>query len=230
MKDRYKLLLIEDDQSLAHYTQSILDMNGYDVACVGNGADARLMAASHCPDLILMDIGLPDMDGILLLRELRSWTGLPVIVMTSHAEDEKKIEAMENGASDYVLKPFGKSELLASISNLLNTGGSMPEQTEITTVGDLVVDSGKHCVYADGKRVELTQNEFRIVSFLAQEAGRLVRYDELLTRLWGPNAAGDNQILRVNMANIRRKLENDPSHPKYIHTENGLGYIMMVND
>ncbi len=229
MDFRYKALLIEDEVSMSYYTEKILEINGFDVICANNARDAELMARSHCPDVILLDLGLPDSDGMSVLSDVRSWSHLPVIVISARADDNAKISALENGADDYIVKPFVRQELIARINVALRHHGNNADRgCDNVVIGGLTVDFTRHRVLVDGSDAELTQSEFRIVALLAQYAGMVITYDEMMVRLWGPNSTGGNQILRVNMTNIRRKLERDPSHPRYIFTENGVGYRMAL--
>lgn len=229
MDFRYKPLLIEDEVSMSYYTEKILEINGFDVICANNARDAELMARSHCPDVILLDLGLPDSDGMSVLSDVRSWSHLPVIVISARADDHAKISALENGADDYIVKPFVRQELIARINVALRHHGNDADRgCDNVVIGGLTVDFTRHRVLVDGSDAELTQSEFRIVALLAQYAGMVITYDEMMVRLWGPNSTGGNQILRVNMTNIRRKLERDPSHPRYIFTENGVGYRMAL--
>lgn len=229
MDFRYKALLIEDEVSMSYYTEKILEINGFDVICANNARDAELMARSHCPDVILLDLGLPDSDGMSVLSDVCSWSHLPVIVISARADDHAKISALENGADDYIVKPFVRQELIARINVALRHHGNDADRgCDNVVIGGLTVDFTRHRVLVDGSDAELTQSEFRIVALLAQYAGMVITYDEMMVRLWGPNSTGGNQILRVNMTNIRRKLERDPSHPRYIFTENGVGYRMAL--
>ena len=188
------------------------------------------MIPSHCPDLILLDLGLPDMDGIEILKKIREWSTTPVIVVSARSEESDKVEALDLGADDYISKPFGTSELLARIRTALRhsmkNSGSV-QATDVFKTKGLMIDFDKRLVSVDGKDVHLTQIEFKIVSLLAKSAGRVLTYDFIITELWGPYAVKDNQILRVNMANIRRKLEKNPASPEYIFTEVGVGYRMV---
>lgn len=229
MDFRYKALLIKDEVSMSYYTEKILEINGFDVICANNARDAELMARSHCPDVILLDLGLPDSDGMSVLSDVRSWSHLPVIVISARADDHAKISALENGADDYIVKPFVRQELIARINVALRHHGNDADRgCDNVVIGGLTVDFTRHRVLVDGSDAELTQSEFRIVALLAQYAGMVITYDEMMVRLWGPNSTGGNQILRVNMTNIRRKLERDPAHPRYIFTENGVGYRMAL--
>lgn len=217
MEFRYKVLVIDDDSSVNFYIKSVLEAQGYDVIVAENGRDSEIFASSHCPDIILLDLGLPDMDGVAVLKKIREWSAVPVIVVSSRQQEQDKVRALENGADDYVQKPFSTQELLARIRVARDSRFE---------VGGLVIDYAKYRVYVDGNDVELTQNEYRLVALLGQYAGTVLTYADLIRRMWGPNAKQDNQILRVNMANIRRKIEKDPAHPRYIFTETGIGYRM----
>ena len=170
------------------------------------------------------------MDGIEILKKIREWSTTPVIVVSARSEESDKVEALDLGADDYISKPFGTSELLARIRTALRhsmkNSGSV-QATDVFKTKGLMIDFDKRLVSVDGKDVHLTQIEFKIVSLLAKSAGRVLTYDFIITELWGPYAVKDNQILRVNMANIRRKLEKNPASPEYIFTEVGVGYRMV---
>ena len=193
------------------------------------------MVSSHCPDLIILDLGLPDMDGMDLLKNIRSWSGLPIVVVSARSHERDKVAALDAGADDYLTKPFGTAELLARVRTAIRHTRTMSGNTEIAlqgtySVGDLVVDFNKHQALVRGENVKLTLSEFRIVSLLAKHAGKVLTYDFIMKELWGPRAGGDNQILRVNMANIRRKIEDNPAEPKYLFTEVGVGYRIAEPD
>lgn len=231
MEFRNKILVIDDDSSITFYIRSVLEGQGYDVIVAENGRDSEIYANSHCPDVILLDLGLPDMDGFSVLKNIRAWSSVPVIVVSSRHNEQDKVFALENGADDYVQKPFSTQELLARIRVALRhslrsgTNSSIAQNSRFQ-VDSLVIDYAKYRVYVDGNDVDLTQNEFRLVALLGQYAGSVLTYSDIIRRMWGPNAKQDNRILRVNMANIRRKIEKDPTHPRYIFTENGIGYRM----
>lgn len=231
MEFRYKVLVIDDDSSVSFYIKSVLEAQGYDVIVAENGRDSEIFASSHCPDIILLDLRLPDMDGVAVLKKIREWSAVPVIVVSSRQQEQDKVRALENGADDYVQKPFSTQEFLARIRVALRHSRNSGTNLSIARdsrfeVGGLVIDYAKYRVYVDGNDVELTQNEYRLVALLGQYAGTVLTYADLIRRMWGPNAKQDNQILRVNMANIRRKIEKDPAHPRYIFTETGIGYRM----
>lgn len=230
-----KILVVEDEHNICNFISTILAANNYDVIISHSGAEAYTMITSHCPDLVVLDLGLPDMDGLQIIRSVREWTQLPIVVVSARMHERDKVEALDLGADDYVTKPFGTSELLARIRTAIRhtRTRSMNEnvaQTGIFKAGDLVIDYDKHQVQINGQNAHLTLNEFKIVSMLGKCAGKVMTYDYILSELWGPGAKGNNQILRVNMANIRRKIEKNPAEPAYIFTEVGVGYRMIEGD
>ena len=235
MKIKDKVLIVEDEQSISNFISMVLNANGYDTIIVGSGEEALTMIASHCPDLIVLDLGLPDMDGIEVLKSVRKWSSLPVVVVSARYHEHDKVEALDYGADDYISKPFGTSELLARIRTAIRhtrtaTGNSEIAQQGTYTVGELTIDYNKHQVLIRGENAKLTVNEYKIVALLGKYAGKVLTYDFIIRELWGPKAKTDNQILRVNMANIRRKIEPTPGNPQYIFTEVGVGYRMREGD
>ena len=231
MKLKDKVLVVEDEQNISNFISTVLTANDFDVLVAQTGAEAVSMITSHCPDLIILDLGLPDMDGINILKEVRSWSSLPIIVVSARTNEHDKVMALDLGADDYIEKPFGTSELLARIRTAIRhtrtTGGNplIAKENKFRAQG-LLIDYDKYRVYVDGQDANLTQNEFKLVALLGRYAGRVLTYDYLIREIWGPNKAYDNQILRVNMANIRRKIEKNPADPRYIFTEVGVGYRM----
>ena len=235
MTVRDKILVVEDEKTISSLIRTILVTNGYEVISAASGAEALSMISSHCPELVVLDLGLPDMDGLELIRSARSWTSLPIIVVSARSYEGDKVEALDLGADDYVTKPFSAAELLARVRVAIRHTRQAPSDTNRIntgrfTVGELTVDYDKHQVLLGEENCRLTQNEFRIVALLAKYAGRVLTYDYLLRELWGPQSQGSNQILRVNMANIRRKIEKNPAEPQYIFTEVGVGYRMIEGD
>jgi len=231
MKIKDKVLVVEDEQSISNFISTILNANGYDTLIVRTGEEALTMISSHCPDLIVLDLGLPDMDGIEVLKSVRKWSSLPVVVVSARQHEDDKVEALDCGADDYLVKPFGTAELLARIRTAIRhtrttlPGGQIAQSGKFTT-GDLTIDYDKHQVLLRGENAKLTVNEYKIVSLLGKYAGKVLTYDFIIRELWGPKARTDNQILRVNMANIRRKIEADPGRPEYICTAPHFGYRM----
>ena len=229
MNIREKILVVEDEKSIAHFISSVLSANGYEAVQARSGSEALSMISSHCPDLIILDLGLPDMDGLEILRQLRSWSSLPVVVVSARSHEKDKVTALDLGADDYLTKPFGTDELLARVRTAIRhtrtaSGNDEIAQKGTYTVGELTIDYNKHQVLKNGRNVRLTLSEFRIVALLGKYAGKVLTYDFIMKELWGPRAGGDNQILRVNMANIRRKIEKNPAEPEYLFTEVGVGY------
>lgn len=229
MKFREKILVIEDEPSMAYLTTTILESGGYEVLAAATGKDAELLIPSHCPDLVLLDLGLPDIDGMTILENVRKWSGMPIIVVSARDTEADKVAALNMGADDYISKPFGSSELLARVKVALRhsissgTNKSINAQCQFR-VRDLVIDYPKYRVFIRGKDAGLTVSEFKLVALLGRYAGEVLTYDFIISQLWGPNAVADNQILRVNIANIRRKIEENPASPEYIITKVGLGY------
>ena len=193
------------------------------------------MVTSQCPDVVILDLGLPDMDGMTILKNVRQWSSMPVLVVSARTHEKDKVAALDAGADDYITKPFGTSELLARVrtairharATVLTAEGMQSGQFR---AGDLLIDYDKHRVYVGDRDVNLTQNEYKIVSLLGKYAGKVLTYDFIIKEIWGPNMQNDNRILRVNMANIRRKMENNPAQPQYIFTEVGVGYRIVDGD
>ncbi|MCH5280745.1 MAG: response regulator transcription factor [Lachnospiraceae bacterium] len=235
MEVRDRILVIEDDKSIRNFLHAVLEANDYDVIMAHTGTEAYSLITSRCPDLVILDLGLPDMDGMKILKNVREWSSMPIVVVSARTHEKDKVTALDMGADDYITKPFGTSELLARIRTALRhtrTGASAPGLKESGTFvsGSFVIDFDKHRVFVEGKDAGLTQNEFKIVSLLGRYAGRVLTYDYIMKEIWGPHMKNDNQILRVNMANIRRKIEKNPAQPEYIFTEAGVGYRMIEGD
>lgn len=233
IKDR--VLVIEDDKSIRNFFRTVLEANNYDVLIATTGAEGYSMVTSQCPDVVILDLGLPDMDGMTILKNVRQWSSMPVLVVSARTHEKDKVAALDAGADDYITKPFGTSELLARVRTAIRharatvlTAEGM--QTGKFRAGDLLIDYDKHRVYVGDRDVNLTQNEYKIVSLLGKYAGKVLTYDFIIKEVWGPNMQNDNRILRVNMANIRRKMENNPAQPQYIFTEVGVGYRIVDGD
>ena len=230
MNNRPTVMIVEDDEAITSFISAILMTNEYNVIKTEKGNEAVSMAASHCPDLILLDLGLPDIDGIAVLKTIRQWTGLPVVVVSARGHEKEKVEALDFGADDYITKPFGTSELLARIRNALrhsqsNTMGN-PSDINKIAVGDLKIDYVKRLVSVADKEIHLTPIEYKIIVLLSKNIGKVLTHDTIMKEIWGPYT-NEIQALRVNMANIRRKLEFNPAEPRYIVTEVGVGYRMV---
>ena len=233
IKDR--VLVVEDDKRINSFYKTVLEANNYDVLMAQTGTEAYSMITSQCPDVVILDLGLPDMDGLKILKSVREWSSMPVIVVSARSHEKDKVAALDMGADDYITKPFGTSELLARIRTAIrHTRNTLVSPTGapvgVFVSGSLTIDYDKHRVYMDGKDVGLTQNEYKIVSLLGKFAGKVMTYDYIIKEIWGPNMKNDNRILRVNMANIRRKIEKNPAEPEYIFTEVGVGYRIVEPD
>lgn len=224
------ILLVEDDERIRSYIKTSLLSVGYSVLEAETLRMAHMLAASYAPDLVLIDLGLPDGDGLSLIHDLRTWSQAPILVVSARDHERDKVAALDAGADDYITKPFGADELLARIRAALrrmHTGIAGPE---IYTARGFFLDADRRYLTIDGKPVHLTQTEYRVVLLLCRHSGRVMTYDAIIRDVWGPYSGCDTQILRVNMANIRRKLEKDVAMPEYITTEIGVGYRMIEMD
>lgn len=234
MNHKTSILLVEDEKNICDFISATLTSQDYKVTATHTGKEALPIITSQCPDLILLDLGLPDIDGTEIIRQVRTWASIPIIVISARVQEQEKVTALDLGADDYLTKPIGTSELLARIrtalrhSNRLNTGSLLYKRP--FHAKDLTIDFEKHMVTLNGKEIHLTQIEFKIISLLAKNSGRVMTYDTIIENIWGPYADDDNSILRVNMAHIRRKLEKNPAEPQYIFTEIGIGYRMIEDE
>ena len=226
------ILMVEDDAAVGNLIATTLETQNYQFHRAKTGASALVDALSYRPDVMLLDLGLPDMDGLDVLKELSGLPQeVPVIIISARDRESEKVKALDMGADDYVVKPFGVPELLARIRTTLRRADrinlSQGEQKDRYQVKDLVVDTARHQVFVGSEEIHFTQNEFKILELLCLHAGKVLTYDFILKHVWGPYEGSNNQILRVNMANIRRKLKENPSEPKYILTEVGIGSRML---
>ena len=231
MNHKTTILLIEDEKSICRFITTSLENGGYRVASASTGSEGLSLAASLCPDVILLDLGLPDMDGIDILKQVRKWFTKPIIVISARTKEQEKVAALDLGADDYITKPFGTGELMARIrTSLRHTHNQSTAFTKQYRAEGLVIDYEKHLVTLDGTEIHLTQIEFKLLSLLSRNAGRVLTYSYLMENIWGPYIDSNNQILRVNMANIRRKIEANPAQPRYVFTEIGVGYRMLEGE
>lgn len=231
---RVSVLIIEDEKSICDFISKILSTNDYKVTSAPTGKEGLEVLTSSMPDLILLDLGLPDMDGIEIIRSTRKWSSIPIIVISARTQEKEKVLALDAGADDYITKPFGTEELLARIRTAIRHS-NMIEADQVNSfrpysAKGLVVDFEKRKVTVDGNEIHLTRVEYKIVSLLAKHSGKVITYSSLIDEVWGPYADDNNRILRVNMANIRRKLEKNPGEPEYIFTELGIGYRMIEDE
>lgn len=229
------VIVIEDEKSIGNFIETTLTAHNYKVFTATTGQEGLSLITSCFPDIILLDLGLPDIDGIELIHQVRSWSMLPIIVISARTQEQEKVTALDSGADDYITKPFGTPELLARIRTALRhshrSGNALHTGTDsIYSADGLIIDFSRRLVTLNGSEVHLTQIEYKLVSLLAQNSGRVLTYDYIINNIWGPYADNNNnQILRVNMAHIRRKLETNPGEPHFIFTEIGVGYRMREN-
>lgn len=218
------ILIVEDEQTIIDFLTASL-RSYYQIAAKQHGQDAITYIKERKPNLVLLDLGLPDIDGLRVLEEIRTFSNIPIIIVSARHTESEKVKAFELGADDYVTKPFGNKELLARIRRTLRSG-----QHHITEfqLQDLYINYEKRIITRGSEKVKLTPIEFNIVEFLSKNAGKVIPHEQLINEIWG--FGGDNQILRVNMANIRRKLEVNSADPAYILTEVGVGYRMADDD
>ena len=229
--NQIQILVVEDDAPVRNLITTTLKSHGYRYLAAVNGQAAIMETASHNPDIILLDLGLPDLDGNDIIQSIRGWTKTPIIVISARSTEEDKARALDLGADDYLTKPFGSIELMARIRTALRHTRTTMENDSIAlsgvyTVRGLTVDYKKHRVFMNGTDTGLTPNEYRIVALLGQHAGQVLTYKQIMKEIWGPYASSDNKILRVHMANFRRKIEPNSDEPRYIFTEVGVGYRM----
>lgn len=234
MYQKISVLIIEDEKSICDFISKTLNSHEYKVMTAFNGKDGLTMITSSLPDVVLLDLGLPDMDGLDVIRKTREWSSLPIIVISARTQEKEKVAALDAGADDYITKPFGTFELLARIRTAIRHNNRLSDDPMNSnrpySAGDLVIDFEKRLVKLEDEEIHLTRVEYKIVSLLARNSGKVMTYDTLINEVWGPYADDNNRILRVNMANIRRKLEKNPGEPKYIFTELGVGYRMMEDE
>ncbi len=220
------VVLIEDDQYIRRFVRTGLNAHGFDVVEAVTGKAGLTAAATSKPDVIILDLGLPDMDGLGIITRLRTWTSRPVIVLSARSKESDKVAALDAGADDYLTKPFGVDELLARLRVALRHAAqlSVTNVSDVFAVRNVKVNLTKHYVERDGKEVRLTPMEYRLLSVLIKHAGRLLTQQQLLTEVWGPTYVENSNYLRIFMARLRRKLEVDPARPKVFITEPNVGY------
>jgi two-component system KDP operon response regulator KdpE len=218
-----RVLVVDDDPALVRALSINLRARGYEVHAASTGAGALALAASHPPQAVVLDLGLPDLDGTEVIAGLRGWTGVPILVLSAREDSAEKVAALDAGADDYVVKPFGMDELLARLRAAIRRGNPEPARPVVTTA-DFTVDLGAGRVTRDGEDVRLTPTEWHLLEVLVRNPGRVVDHDRLLTEVWGPAYRDQTNYLRVYMATLRRKLEPDAAAPKHLLTEAGRGY------
>jgi two-component system KDP operon response regulator KdpE len=219
------VLVIEDEPQMRRFIRTSLAAHGYQVGEAANGSEALALATSRNPDVILMDLGLPDIDGIELTRRLREWSRTPVIVISARGREADKVSALDAGADDYLTKPFGVDELLARIRVALrHASQSQPTDESPVSFGNVTIDFARREVKVSDRVIHLTPTEYKMLTLLARNAGRVLTHRQIIREVWGPSYAGQNHHVRVHMAELRKKIEDDPARPRLIITEPGVGY------
>ena len=227
--NKYKILVVEDDPAISGMIQTLLETNGYQVLLAQRCRQGILMLSSHVPDLVVLDLGLPDLDGEEFIRIVRGSSMVPIIVLSARSEEKDKVYALDLGANDYITKPFGTAELLARVRaslriNRMNLQAAIPDS--VFTLEGLVIDYDRRQVSVDGSLIHLTQTEFNILAYLSQNCGKVMTYTAIIRSIWGVMDDGSIKKLQVNMANIRKKLGCRPGESRYILNELGVGYRM----
>lgn len=226
-----RVLVVDDETQIIRALTVNLQALGYEVDAAGTGEDALKKAADHKPDAVILDLGLPGIDGVEVIRGLRGWTKIPIIVLSVREEEREKIAALDAGADDYVTKPFGMGELVARLRAALRRSSDSDRSAPVVETPDFIIDlAAKRVTRPDGEEIRLTPTEWGIVEVLALNRGKLVTQVQLLRDVWGPNYGEETNYLRVFMAQIRRKLEPDPTGPRYFITEPGMGYRFQIAD
>lgn len=229
--NKYKILFVEDEENIRTFVSALLEANGYQVILASDYSDSKTMYASYVPDLVILDLGLPDADGSRLLEDIRKIDLTPVIVLSARSDESEKVKILDMGANDYVTKPFGSAELLARVRTALRNGRHSADSGRLPggrfTLGGLVIDYDARQVFIDGGEIKLTQTEYNILAFLSEHCGKVMTYSAIIKSVWGEYPSeGSIKKLQVNMANIRKKFGSRPGEFGYIVNELGVGYRM----
>lgn len=225
-----KILVVEDDSAISNLIRTTLETQNYQYHTAKTGSSALLDAVSYRPDVIILDLGLPDIDGVEIIQKVRSWTNTPIIVVSARSEDQDKVDALDAGADDYITKPFSIDELLARLRVALRRVHAENEKAGEEAVyqnGDLKIDYAAGCVYIKDEEIHLTPIEYKLLCLLAKNTGKVLTHNYILKEVWGSALPSDTPSLRVFMATLRKKIEKTPSQPRYIQTHIGVGYRML---
>jgi two-component system, OmpR family, KDP operon response regulator KdpE len=223
------VLIVEDEKQIRRFVRTSLEAQGHKVFEAQTAKEGLIEAGTRKPDLVVLDLGLPDMDGVEFIRDLRAWSAMPVIVLSARADEADKVAALDAGADDYLTKPFGVGELLARVRAALRRVASGPDGDAVVQFGDVRVDLGARVVLRADATVHLTALEYRLLSVLARNLGKVITHRQLLRDVWGPSYVEHSHYLRIYMAQLRHKLEADPARPRHLLTETGVGY-RLVNE
>jgi two-component system KDP operon response regulator KdpE len=224
------ILIVDDERAIRRFLRAALISHGYQVFEAETGQAALAAVVDHRPELLILDLGLPDMDGIEVTRQLREWSQVPIIILSVRDQENDKIAALDAGADDYLTKPFGVGELMARIRVALRRSIQAEEDEPVYVVDDLKVDMARRLVSLKSVEVDLTPTEYDILCMLVQHAGRVLTHRQILREIWGAPYETETHLLRVNMSNLRRKIEPDPTQPMYIVTEPGVGYRLKASE
>ncbi len=228
MENKPYILVIEDDKAIRNFITASLNAQGFKYIETDKGMDGIALSMSHNPDLIILDLGLPDMDGIQVIGKVREWTNIPIIIVSARENERQKVEALDKGADDYLTKPFGIGELLARVRVALrHSVNNKSENKDSFKVKDLFVDFDKRRVMINNEDIHLTPIEYKIMALLCKYSGKVLTHNFIIHEIWGPALGNETQSLRVFMASLRRKIEKDPAQPEYIYTEVGVGYRLI---
>jgi two-component system, OmpR family, KDP operon response regulator KdpE len=222
------ILIVEDDLQIRRFLRATLTAEGYVYHESETASDGIAQSAARQPDLILLDLGLPDRDGLEVIRDVRKSSHVPIVILSARGQERNKVAALDLGADDYIEKPFGVGELLARIRAALRRSAPMPQHGALVRFGRVELDVEKRMVWVAGEEVHLTPNEYKLLQVLVRYPGKVLTQRQLLNEVWGPNHIDQAQYLRVYVAQLRRKLEADPARPKHLHTEPGVGYRLIM--
>ena len=227
---RPEILLIEDDPQIRRFLRAMLTAEDYRLYEAASGEDGQAQAAARTPDVVLLDLGLPDKDGVDVIRAIRNWSQMPILVISARTQEREKIEALDAGADDYITKPFAPGEVSARIRASLRRAASLDrnDPTQSVSFGDVTINLVARRVFVGGAEVHLTPNEYKLLQVLLRHAGKVITQRQLLKEVWGPEHLEEREYLRVFMSQLRHKLEADPAHPKHLITEPGVGYRLLT--
>jgi two-component system KDP operon response regulator KdpE len=229
MSNARTILVVDDEKQIRRFLRTGLSVHGFEVIEAESGAEALRLAPTRAPDLVVLDLQLGDMDGLEVLQRIREWSWLPVLILSVRNRELDKVKALEIGADDYITKPFGIAEFIARVNALLRRIPEVATQP-VFTVGDLSIDMARRQVFLAGSEVRLSPKEYALLQYLARHAGKVVTHDQMLREIWGDGHAEDAHYLRIFMRKLRQKVERDPTQPRYIVTELGIGYRLRVQD
>jgi two-component system, OmpR family, KDP operon response regulator KdpE len=224
MTTKTRVLVVDDEPAILRFLKPALAANDYEVATAGTAAEATKRIASEVPDIVVLDLGLPDRDGKDVIRDVRQWSEVPIVVLSARERESEKIEALDLGADDFINKPFGIGELMARLRTAMRHRLQRRAEVPVVKLGQIEIDNVRHRVTRAGQEIKLTPKEFELLSLLARHAGAVVTHKQVLTAIWGPAHTEDTQYLRVYVGHLRQKIEADPDDPRIIVTEPGIGY------